>query len=113
VQPVAGDEAAVVVEEGDQVDATVLPLEHKGKQVGLPELIGPRPLEAAGGGIVTQVVGEVVGARAGVVQDAGDGGGAGRQGGAALEQIADTLAAPVGVGLLEQQGGAAGQFGQA
>ena len=47
VQAVAGDEAAVVVHEGHQVDAAVLPLEHEGEQIGLPELVRPGPLEGA------------------------------------------------------------------
>src|SRR5262249_13176681 len=39
VQAVADDEAAVVVHESHQIHAAVLTLEHKGKQVGLPQLI--------------------------------------------------------------------------
>ena len=40
VQTVADDEAAVIVHEGDQVDPAVLPLEHEGEQVRLPQLVG-------------------------------------------------------------------------
>jgi hypothetical protein len=47
------------------------------------------------------------------VQDAGDGAGAGRQGRAAGQEVADLLAAPGRVGLLEHEDGAPGQLGQA
>jgi hypothetical protein len=50
--------------------------------------------------------------RAGLVQDTGHGGGTGRQSGAAEQQVADLLTAPVGVGLREQEDGAFGQLGQ-
>ncbi len=66
MQAVADLEVAVVVHEGDQVNAAVLPLEDKRDQVGLPELVGPRPLEvphvvgvateAVGGKQVTQLI---------------------------------------------------------
>ena len=54
----------MIVEEGDEVDAAVLPLEDEGEQVRLPELIGPGPLEVADlvgmrprGGLVQLVAG--------------------------------------------------------
>jgi hypothetical protein len=112
VQPVADDEAAVVIQKGDQVDASVLPLEDEGEQVGLPELVGPGALEVADvvgmrpGGDFFQLI-------AGLMQDARHGGSAGRQGRTAQQQVTDLLATPVGVGLLEQQDGAYGQLGQA
>ena len=93
VQAVADEEAAVVVHEGDQVDAAVLPLEDEGEQVGLPELVGPGPLEVADlvgvgpGGRLLQLV-------AGLVQDAGDGLGAGGQGRAAQQHVADASRSP-------------------
>ena len=46
VQPEAHDEAAEVVQERHQVHAAVLALEHEGEQVGLPQLVGTRALEA-------------------------------------------------------------------
>jgi len=49
VQAVTGDEPAVVVHECDQVDAAVLPLEHEGEQVSLPQLVRFGPLERAHG----------------------------------------------------------------
>src|SRR5438132_8761084 len=49
---------------------------------------------------------------AGLVQHRGHGTGAGRQGGAAQQHVADALAAPGGVALLEQQDGAPGQVRQ-
>ena len=40
----------MVVKEGDQIDPSVLALEHEGKEIGLPELIGPcRTQNTAGG----------------------------------------------------------------
>jgi hypothetical protein len=48
MQAVADQEAAVIIQEGDQLDAAVLPLEDKGEQVGLPELVGASALETAG-----------------------------------------------------------------
>ena len=47
MQAVADDEPAVVVHEGHQIDPPVLPLEHEREQVGLPQLVGLGPLEAA------------------------------------------------------------------
>jgi hypothetical protein len=46
VQAEAGQEPAVIVEKGNQVNAAILSLQDKGEQVGLPELIGCGPLEA-------------------------------------------------------------------
>lgn len=37
---VAGNKTTVIIHEGHQVHATVLLLEHKREQVGLPELVG-------------------------------------------------------------------------
>ena len=45
VQAIAGDEAAMIIHEGDQVHAAVLPLEHEGKQIGLPKGVRLGPLE--------------------------------------------------------------------
>ena len=50
-QPIADDEAAVVVEEDHQVDPAILAFEQKRKQIALPELVRPRPFKVphAGG----------------------------------------------------------------
>src|SRR5207245_10936565 len=40
MQAGAGSLAAVIVHEGNEVDATVLPFEDEGEQIGLPELVG-------------------------------------------------------------------------
>src|SRR5262249_53764682 len=50
---------------------------------------------------------------AGFVQDASDGRSTGRQRGSALEHVADALATPGGVGLLEHEDCAPRHFGQA
>jgi hypothetical protein len=84
VQAVADHEAAGVVEEGDQVDTPVLPLEDEGEQVGLPQLVGRGPLEGADV-IGMRSRGHLLALIAGLVQDAGDGGGTGGQGGAAQQ----------------------------
>jgi hypothetical protein len=81
MQTVADQEAAVIVQEGDEVDAPVLPLQDEGEQVGLPELVGPAALEAVDGGRV-RPGGPLLRLIAGFVQDVGDGLGAGGQGGA-------------------------------
>src|SRR5262249_15598218 len=47
VQAIAHHEPAMVVHEGDEIDAPVLPLEDEGEEVRLPELIGPGALEIA------------------------------------------------------------------
>ena len=90
----------------------VLPLEHEREQVGLPELVGPGPLEVPhlvgmrAGGHLFQLV-------AGLVQHPGHGRGAGRQRRAAQQHVADPLAAPLGIGLLEHEDRALGQLRQA
>ena len=112
VQAVADDEAAVVVHEGDQVDPPVLPLEDEREQVGLPQLIRAGPLEASGpcrDAAASATSSQLV---AGLVQHPGHGRGAGGQGRAAQQHVADALAAPVRVGLLEHEDGAPGQLGQ-
>lgn len=40
VQPVGDDEAAVIVDEGDQIDPAILALQDEGEEVRLPELVG-------------------------------------------------------------------------
>ena len=40
----------MVVKEGDQIDPSVLPLEYEGKEIGLPELIGPCAAQNTAGG---------------------------------------------------------------
>ena len=112
VQPVADQEAAVIVHEGHQVDAAVLPLQDEGEQVGLPQLVGAGALEVANL-VGMGASGGLLGLVAGLMQDAGDGLGAGGQGGAAQQQGADLLDAPVGVGLLHHEDGASGHLGQA
>jgi hypothetical protein len=109
MQPVADDEARVVVHESDEVTSPILTLEDKRKQVGLPEGIGRGTFEAGlalgmGPGL------DLLHAVAGFVQDLGNGRGTGRQGWAAQQHVADALAAPVRIGLLEHQDGALGQF---
>src|SRR5450755_2529883 len=47
VQAVADEEAAMIVHEGDQVDAAILAFEDEGEQVGLPELVGAGAFETA------------------------------------------------------------------
>jgi hypothetical protein len=47
-----------------------------------------------------------------LMQHAGHGTGAGRQGRFPAQHVADLLAAPGGIGLLEQEDGALGQVGQ-
>ena len=111
MQAVANNETTVIVHEGDQVDAAILPLEDKGKQVGLPELIGLGAFE------VTDLVGVGAGGRlfefiAGLMQHPGDRRGAGGEGRTTPEHVADALAAPVGVRLLEHKDGAARQIGE-
>ena len=109
MQPVAGDEPAVVVHEGHQVDAAVLPLEHEREQVGLPELVGRGPLELA----------DLVGMRTGghlfhlvarLVQHPRHGRRRGRQRRTAHQHVADPLAAPLGIRLLEHEDRPLGQF---
>jgi hypothetical protein len=112
VQAEAGNEATVVVQEGDQRDAAILLLQDEREQVGLPQLIGRGPLEARDRWGVWRVRGHVLQHVAGLAEDAGHGGGAGGQGQAAQQQVADLLAAPVGVRLLHQQDGALGQLRQ-
>ncbi len=112
MQAKAGQEPAVIVEKGNQVNAAILSLQNKREQIGLPELIGHGPLKAMIGWRVRPVRRHVVEDVAGLAQNTGHGGGTGGQGGATQEHVADLLAAPVGVGLLEQQNGALGQFGE-
>jgi hypothetical protein len=87
-------------------------LQDKGKQVGLPQLIGSGAFEAPHrrlvrpGGVLFQFV-------AGLVQDARDRRWTGRQGGTTRQHIADALTAPLGVVLLEHEDAAFGQIGQA
>lgn len=45
-QAIARDKAAMIIQEGQEVDAPVLPLEHERKQIGLPQLVGLGALEA-------------------------------------------------------------------
>ena len=111
VQSEADEETAVVVEEGDQIDPPVLAFEHEGKEIGLPELIGPRAFEAP------RVVGMRPGRRlvelvTGLVQHACNGRGARRQSRAPEQRIADPLAAPVGLRFLERQNGPASGIGK-
>jgi hypothetical protein len=40
VQTEADQKPAVIIEEGNQVNPPVLPLEDEGEQIGLPELVG-------------------------------------------------------------------------
>jgi hypothetical protein len=56
----------MVVEEGDQVDAAVLPLEDKHEQVGLPQLIGGGALDVAGRRFMAGVDGAVFQRGAGI-----------------------------------------------
>ena len=95
----------------DQVNPPVLPLEHKRKQIGLPELIGLGPFERP----------HVVRVRprrhllqciARLVQHPGHGRGARRQRRSPQEHVADPLTAPIRVRRLEHQDGALGQFRQ-
>jgi hypothetical protein len=71
VQGVADDEAGVIVHERDEIDPAVLALEHESEQVGLPQLVGPGPLEGADlvgvrrGGLFLQDI-------AGLTQNGGD-----------------------------------------
>src|SRR5262249_61178598 len=99
------------VEEGVQVGAGGLRLQDGGHKSRLPQLGGRGAREVAGGRLVGPA-GGLLQLVAGLVQDAGDGGGAGGQGGAAQEHVADALAAPVGVGLLQQEDGPFGQLGE-
>jgi hypothetical protein len=108
MEAIADHEAAMIVQEGDQVDATILPLEDEGKEIGLPKLVGTGTLEAA----------DPIGMRTGrdffklvtrFVEDPGHGLRAGGQGRPAEEHVADALAAPVGIGLFEHEDGALGQ----
>ena len=111
VQTEADEEPAVVVEEGDQVDPPVLPLEHEGEQVGLPELVGPGPLEEADL-VGMRSRGRFVQLVARLMQHAGDRWRTGRQRRATQKHLADALAPPVGMRLLEQEDGAFGEVGQ-
>ncbi len=111
VQSEAHEEPAVVIHEGDQVDPPVLALEHEREQVGLPELVGPGPLEEAdlvgmrsGGGFLQLV--------AGLVQDAATAAGLAGSAGLRSKHMADAFASPVGMRLLEQQDGALGDVGE-
>ncbi len=111
VQAVARDESAVVIHERDEVDTPVLTLEDEREQVGLPELVGRGAFE------VTHLVRVRMGRHflehvTGLVQDRGDRTGAGWQGGTTQQHVADLLATPVRVGLLEHQDAALGQVGQ-
>jgi hypothetical protein len=96
VQAVADEKARVIVHESDQVDAAVLSLQDESEQIGLPQLVGPGPLE------VPHRRGVRVGRRllqfvAGLAQDAGDGLGAGGGPGPLQRQHAarNSNAAPV------------------
>ena len=112
VQAEADEKPAVIIEEGDQVDPPVLPLEHEREQVGLPELVGPGPLEEAdlvGMGSRRSFVQLV----AGLMEHAGDRWRTGRQRRSAHQHLADPFAPPVGMRLLEQEDGAFGEVGQA
>ncbi len=111
VQAEADEKPAVIIKERDQVDPPVLPLEHEGEEVGLPELAGPGPLEEP------DLIG--VGPRGGLVQlitcltqHAHHGWRTGRQCRPAHEHLADPFAPPVGMRLLEQKNRALGQVGQ-
>jgi hypothetical protein len=112
MQAIAGDEATVIVHERHQVDPAVLPLQGKGKQVGLPQLIGRGAFEGAD--FVRMRPGRdfLVG-QPRFTQDRGHGGGAGRQGWTTHEHVADALTAPVRIGLFEHQNRALGQLRQA
>jgi hypothetical protein len=107
VQAVADDEAAVIIHEGDQVDAAILAFEDEGEQVGLPELVGAGAFETAdlvGMGPGRDLF-ELV---AGLVQGVGDGRGAGGQCRSAQQHVADALAAPGRIGFLEHEDGPLG-----
>src|SRR6266702_3047231 len=111
VQAVARDESAVVIHERDEIDAPVLTLEHEREQIGLPELVGRGAFE------VTHLVRVRMGRHflehvTGLVQDGGDRTGAGWQGGTTQQHVADLLATPVRVGLLEHQDAALGEVRQ-
>ena len=111
LEPKTDEKTAVVVEEGDQIDPPVLAFEHEGEEVGLPELVGPSAFEAP----------RVVGVRPSgrlmelvtrLVQDACNGYGARRQSRAPEQHVADPLAPPVGLRLLERQNGPASGIGK-
>ena len=90
----------MVVKEGDQIDPSVLAIEHEGKEIGLPELIGPCALKTP------RVVGMQAGRRlvklvTHLVQDTDDHRGARRQSRALKQRIANPLAAPGRLRLLK------------
>jgi hypothetical protein len=70
----------VIVHKGDQVDAAVLPFENEGEQVRLPQLIGPGALEVADV-VAVSAGGHLLELVALLMENAGDGGGTGGQGG--------------------------------
>jgi hypothetical protein len=109
VQPIADDEAAVVVEECHQVHAPVLTLEHEGEEVRLPQLVGTRALEVLG---LLRV--RLARVRRGHVarldQRAADRRGARREALRAQQHRRDAVLAPVGVLLLQQQDRALGRL---
>ena len=111
MEAVRNNEAAVVVHERHQVDAPVLALEDEGKEVGLPQLVGPGPFEAA----------DLVGMGAGrfvdrfvarVMQDPRHGRWAGRQRRPPRQHVADPLAPPFGMSLFEHQDGPLRHLGE-
>ena len=112
VQAVPDNEAAVVVHERHQINPPILPLEDKRKQVGLPQLIGFGPLEVADL-VRMRPAGHLLHLIAGFVQHPRHRRGTGGQGRAAYQHVADALAAPLRVGLLQHENGAFGQFRQA
>src|SRR5262245_33061870 len=111
MQTVAHDEPAVVVQEADQIEPPILPLEDEGKQVGLPELVGPSPLEALHLRSV-RARGPRFGLIARFVQHPGYGGRTGTQRRSPQQLVAQTLAAPVRMQLLEHYYRALGDLRQ-
>jgi hypothetical protein len=111
VETEADEEPAVVIEERDEVDAAVLPLDDEREEVSLPELVGAGALEVTdlvrvrpGGGLVNFI--------ARFVKGMGHRLGAGGQRRSAEQHVADAFASPVGVSLLEQEDGPFGQLGE-
>ena len=109
VDPVAGEESAVVVHEGHHVNPPVLPLQDEGEQIGLPKLVGRGPLE------LPLLIGMRMGGHllhlvARLVQDPRHGPRRGRQGWPAEQHVADPLATPFRIGLLEHEDCPLGQL---
>ncbi|HET9449884.1 MAG TPA: hypothetical protein VFO83_03340, partial [Aggregicoccus sp.] len=96
------DEARAVVQEGGHVDARVA-AQQEGENVRLPQLVGPRPLEARLGPRRLLHLRRLVLQPAGLVQDAAHEGLTHPEGLEAGQHVANAPRAPLGVGLLVAQ----------